>query len=393
MTREADGAHRPPAPGSLSRRLGFAETTIELGPTHPGVRRATEAAGGAASFIVELDDDRITNLEVEIGYGHRGFEKQVEQGGWADALPYVARLGWSSGVLAETAYCLAVEALAGLVPPDRAIWGRMLVGELARVTDHFARLGATLAAIGLRDAEAVVHAAEAEAARALAVAAGAGPIAGYVCLGGVRHGFDPVFAEAWPRVRKALDEALARFDAGAARNPTCTRRLRDVAVLGVDDARAWGVTGIALRAAGGAEDVRRTQPYLAYPAVAFDVPVGERGDALDRMLVVAEEIRQSLAIVDQCHKLLASLGPGDLGEPITAVVASPGETVATVESSTGALAFLIVADEAGRPGRIRCRAPSFFHAQVLPLMLRGARLDDLLPTVAGLHIVGPECDR
>ena len=377
---------------SLSSRLGFPETTIEIGPTHPAIRRVMTPVGGTASFIVELDDDRITNLEVDIGLGHRGFEKQVESGSWDDALPYVSRLGWASGLHAEIAYCLAVESLAEIASPDRAIWTRMLVGELARVSDHYARLGATMAAIGLRDAENVANAGEELASEALVAATGGGPLVGFSCFGGIRRALPEHFLEGWSKQRSLIDDELTRFGSVATSNPTCTRRLRGVAPLVPEDAIAWSVTGTALRASGISADVRKDRPYLAYGALEFDVPAGEQGDDLDRMLVVIEEIRQSLGMIDQCHKILSSLGPGEVcvsGE----VIIPEGEAVATVESSTGELAFFVVSDGVGLPRRIRCRAPSFFHAQVLPTMMVGARLDDLLPTVALMHLVSAECDR
>lgn len=398
MTRDAKlvGAE------SLSDSLGFPETVVEVGMTHPGVRHAMTAVGGTTSFLVQLDDDRITDLEVEIGLGHRGFEKEVESTSFDHALPYVSRLGHAGGVIAETAYCLAVEALIGVALPDRAIWLRTLVNEIARVTDHFARLGAVMSAIGLRDAELAAQRAELEAARLLAFAVGRGPLAGWLRIGGVASALPEEFPEQWIAARVRLLEMLARFETIAVGNPTCQRRLRDVASMSVDDCLAWGVTGPSLRASGCPMDIRRDRPYLAYGALDFDVPIGESGDDLDRMLVVLEELRQSLGMIEQCHKLLSSLGPGVIvvegGETASASrlpgwEVPAGESVATVESSTGELAFLIVSDGTGAPRRIRCRPPSFFHAQAMPQMLRGARLDDLLPTAALLHLVSAECDR
>ncbi|MCR9097221.1 MAG: hypothetical protein NXI30_23635 [bacterium] len=380
--------------GSLSARLGFPETAVEVGFSHPGVRHVTTAAGGSASFLVHLDDDRITDLEVDIGFGHRGFEFTCEQGTWADALPHVSRLGLATGVLAETAYCLAVESLAGLPVPDRAIWGRMLVGELARITDHAARLGAVLNAIAIGEGALVAHRLETFAMQALGAATGGAPLDGFVRIGGVRAGLEGDLAEDWTERRTAIDAELAKLDRVAVKNPTVIRRLRDVAPISADDAIAWGVTGPALRAAGAPLDLRRDRPYLAYGALDFDVPVGERGDGLDRLLVVIEEIRQSLGMVDQCHKLLTSLGPGELCTPGSDDLhVASGEGVASVETSTGELGFLLASDGVGLPRRVRCRAPSFYNAQALPAMLIGSRLDDVLPTVALLHIVGPECDR
>jgi NADH:ubiquinone oxidoreductase subunit D len=390
------GAENTEEGESLSERLGFAETIIEFGPLHPGVRHVMTSVGGSASFLVELDDDRITGLEVEIGLAHRGFEKQVESGDWAAALPYVSRLGLASGVLAETAYCLAVESLAGLALPDRAIWLRMLVGELARVSDHWSRLGATMAAIGLQEGARVAATGETRAARALAGATGVGPLEGYVKVGGVSRGLADEFAQGWPTMAVRLMDELEHFERVAVSNPTCVRRLRDVAPLGVEEALAWGVTGPALRAAGSSMDLRRDHPYLAYGALEFDVPIGENGDGLDRLLVIVEEIRQSLRMVDQCHRLLVSLGPGRVLSEAAGpgeVALARGEVVASVESSTGELAFLLSSDGTSRLRRARCRAPSFFHAQAMPVMLRGARLDDLLPTAALLHLISAEHDR
>jgi NADH-quinone oxidoreductase subunit D len=418
----SDTSSAPSAPReSLSESLGFSETVIEVGMTHPGIRHAMTAVGGTTSFLVQLDDDRITDLEVDIGLGHRGFEKEVESIPWDRALPYVSRLGHAAGVIAETAYCLALEELIDLDLPDRAIWLRMLVNEIARVTDHFARLGAVMTSIGLRDGELIAQQGEVEAARLLAFATGGGPLAGWVRIGGVAAALPSEFPERWQVARIRLTESVAHFETVGASNPTCQRRLRDVAPLGVDDCHAWGVTGPALRAAGAPKDVRRDHPYLAYGALDFDVPIGETGDDLDRLLVIVEEIRQSLGIVDQCHKLLMSLGPGvvaaeasrssrfvahgsvvngaraesseSLADVLPSLLVPAGEAVSSVETSTGELGFLLVSDGEGLPRRIRARAPSFFHAQAMPLMLRGCRLDDLLPTAALLHLVSAECDR
>jgi NADH-quinone oxidoreductase subunit D len=397
---------------TLSEALGFSETVIEVGHSHPAVRRILGAAGGTASFLVSLDDDQITDLEVEIGIGHRGFEKEVESRPWHRALPYVSRLGYAGGLMAEGGYCLAVENLAGVVAPDRAIWLRTLASEIARVADHFARLAAVATSIGLPAGERVAQQGEIRATRLLESVTGQGPFGGWVMLGGVASALPDGFAERWRQSQTALDAILLRFEAIAVDNPSCQARLRDVASLSAEDCVAWGVTGPIVRAAGIPMDVRRDAPYLAYGAVDFDVPIGENGDDFDRLLVVVEEVRQSLRIVEQCQALLASLGPGvtrladpgwcltDGMDPLARsalVLDGPlipaGETALSIESSTGELGFFLVSDGEGLPRRIRCRSASFIHAQAMPEMLRGARLDDLLPTAAMLHLVSGECDR
>lgn len=396
---------------TLSSRLGLSETVIEVGLTHPGLRRVLVGAGSTLGFLVTLDDERITDLEVEIGLGHRGFEKEVESGSWLRALPYVSRLGHAGAPLAAIAYCSGLEMLAGLTLPDRAVWLRTLGAELARATDHWARLAAVAVALELPAAEQVAQQGALQAAALLASVMGGGPLTDWVRPGGVAQGLPEDFGERWRVGRQALDQTLARFDRLGVRNPTCVQRLRDAASLSAEQALAWSVTGPALRAAGLPTDLRRDAPYLAYGSLDFDVPIGSRGDGYDRLLVVFEEVRQSLRMVDQCVGPLASLGPGPVAvdpppglapeaasEQGAGSSAEPaglpaGEVAVAIEASTGELGFLLVSDGGPLPRRIRCRAPSFFHAQVLPCLLRGAELDDLLPTAAGLHLVSGECDR
>jgi len=248
---------------TLSEALGFVETVLEVGHSHPGVRRVLAAAGSTASFLVSLDDERISDLEVEIGIG--------------------------------------------VAIPDRAIWLRTLASEVARMSDHFARLAAVSAAIGLPAAESIAQRGEVEAARLLEAITGGGPFAGWVRLGGVAGAPADGFAERWHDSNAALLSILAGFEAVAVDNPSCQQRLRDVASFSIENCITWGVTGPTLRAAGMPMDVRRDSPYLAYGVVDFDVPIGENGDDFDRLLVVVEEIRQSLRIVEQCQSLLASL--------------------------------------------------------------------------------------
>lgn len=404
----------PSPPPTLSEALGFQETVVEVGMTHPGVRRVLSCVGGTIGFVVGLDDERITDLEVEIGFGHRGFEKEVESRGWLRALPYVRRLGFSDALHGEAAFLGGLEALAGWAVAERGRWLRMWALELSRATTHFVRLAAVGDAV---ECAAAGHRARQGAAISggmLARLSGREPLAGWLRPGGVVSALPDDFDASWAAGRKQIEEAVAAFETVGTRNPTVVRRLRDVGRITADECAAWSVTGPALRAAGIASDVRRDESYLEYDSVDFDVPIGENGDAYDRVLVVVEEIRQSLRIAEQCGERLGALGPGEIAidaSQAETTVVPEGTVDASVESATGELAFTLVADassdgvpdsvsargdlpgDGGRPRRVRCRAPSFFHAQALPVMLRGGHLEDLLPTVASLHVVSTECDR
>jgi NADH-quinone oxidoreductase subunit D len=380
---------------SLSEALGFQEAVVEIGMTHPGVRRVLSGVGGTIGFIVSLDDDRMTSVEVEIGMGHRGFEKEVESRAWSDAMPFLSRLGYGGGLFFELAYCGAIESLVGVAVPERANWLRTLGSELARVSEHFARLAAVAAAVELPAAELVAQRGASDTARLLAAAVSCGPLGGWIRFGGVATPLPETFVDIWPAARNAIEASLRSFDVLGMHNPGLDRRLRGVGRISAEECLAWSVTGPALRAAGTPMDIRREADCLAYGSIDFDVPIAEHGDTYDRLLVVMEEIRQSLHIVDQCQSYLDELGAGPFRSDVMNEETTIGEGSANfvVESSTGELGFYVVSDGDGCPRRIRCRAPSFFHAQALSKILGGAALDDLLPTVASMHIVSPECDR
>lgn len=383
---------------TLADRLGIRPAIVELGHAHPAVRRVLQGAGGTLSFLVTLDDDRIEALELEIGLGHRGFEKEVESRPWSEALPYVARLGWASGVIARVGYCLALERLAGIEVGSYATWQRTLVCELARITDHLARIAALASALAASAAERIARRAERTAMALLEAGIGGSPFLAGACPGGMTSPLPDRFDATWRAGRAELEGACARLSLLLLEHGSAIERLLGVAPLRAEEARGWAVTGPCLRAAGVAQDRRLGQPELAYAELDFAVPVGTRGDDFDRLAVVLEEIRQSLGLVEQCVARLSGLAPGPTTGRADALVAGElavpaGEVECVLESSTGELGLRLVSDGGRVPRRLRCRAPSFFHAQALPTVLRGARLDDLLPTVALFHVVAPECDR
>lgn len=379
----------------LSRSLGFEPSVVEVGFGHPAMRRVFERLGGSAGYVLTLEDDRIVSLEVEVGEGHRGFELEAERHGFSGALPYVRRLGSGSGWQHATAYCLAVEKLAGIELPDRALWLRTLACELERVFDHFLRLSAVAASVALPAAEAMADRALLRLSRWLANALAGEPGAGWIGLGGVASPLPSDFAAGWREMKAELMGALVAYERVALASSSCVRRLAEVARLSAETAERWSVTGPALRAAGIAADLRKDAPYLAYGSVDFEVPIAEEGDALSRALVVLAEIRQSLGIVDQSLGWLQELGPGAVAsraldeEPVV----RQGQQSVAIESSAGQLGFRVVSDGEGPPRRVHCRAPSFFHAHALAPMLAGARVDDLLPAAASMFLLMPECDR
>jgi NADH-quinone oxidoreductase subunit D len=396
----------------MGRDLHTPNRRLQLGPSH--------ALGqGCARIEAELDGETVVDLAVDVGLGHRGFEKAAEGRSWYQITPLVERLQPDAAPLVATAWCEAVEALLVVEPPDRARWLRVLAGELARAASHFGRIAA--AALAVEVATPVQYALQARERMGdlLEVLSGARQGQDFVRIGGVARGMPASFPARCMDAIRAVGRGLRDVDGLLGGNRLFVRRLQGTGVLSGEDCLAWSLTGPVARAAGISRDLRRVEPGPVYDELEFDIAVGRHGDNLDRYLVYVEEIRQSLRVVAQCCQRLEALGPGrfasddrrltwpgrsarpDSIEALTAhtmaVIEGPlvpaSETRSAVESVNGEIGFTVVADGGSRPVRLRCRAPSFFHLQALPAMLRGAPLGDLPPTLALLGVAGAECDR
>ncbi len=405
---------RPPEKpeADLRRDLHAEHQILNMGPSHP-------ATHGTVKFMIELDGETIVNLDVQVGYLHRAFEKECESGTWYQAIPYTDRLNYNSAILCNLGYCLAVEKLIGLETPERCQWLRVLSGELSRLGDHLTRCGA--ACLELAAMTPFLYGIE---ARELTwdlqeILCGARVTSNYIRIGGVKHDMPPGFGAAF-RDKVAKIRALLRdFDDVVTANRIFVDRLRGTGILSREDCLRYALTGPLLRAAGVPLDLRKDEPYLVYDQVDFDVPVGEVGDNYDRYLVCVEEMRQSLRIAEQCVTRLEALGPGpvnvddprvrwpaknhvfnrmeELIQQFKVVTEGPrvpvGEAYFAIESANGELGFYLVSDGTAVPYKVRCRPPSLINLAPLPLMVRGSLLADLIPTFDFVNMIGGECDR
>lgn len=385
---------------------------LNMGPSHP-------ATHGTVKFLIELDGETIVDLDIQVGYLHRGFEKECESGTWYQAIPYTDRLNYNSAILANIGYCMAVEKLLGIITPERCQWLRTMAGELSRLGDHLTRCGA--ACLELQAMTPFLYGIEARelAWDLMEILCGARVTSNYVRIGGVKHDMPPDFPGRCRAEIAKIRGLLVDYEAVMTQNRLFVDRLRGTGVMAKEELIRFGVTGPLLRAAGVPLDLRKDQPYLKYAEVDFDVPIGEVGDNYDRYLVCVEEMRQSLRIVEQCLAALERLGPGpvDVDDPrvrwpaksrvfnameeliqqFKAVTEGPmvpvGEAYHAIESANGELGFYVVSDGSAQPWKVRCRPPSFINLQPMPGMLRGAMLADLIPTFDFLNMIGGECDR
>jgi NADH-quinone oxidoreductase subunit D len=396
----------------LERDLHSEHQILNMGPSHPAMH-------GTVKFLIELDGETVVDLDVQVGYLHRGFEKECESGTWYQAIPYTDRLNYNSAILANLGYCMAVEKLLGIETPERCQWLRVLAGELSRIGDHLTRCGA--ACLELQAMTPFLYGIE---ARELCwdlqeILCGARVTSNYVRIGGVKHDLPPEFPAACRENVRRIRELLADFDQVVTRNRIFVDRLKGTGYLSKEHCLAYAVTGPILRAAGVPLDLRKQEPYLTYDQIDFDVPIGEVGDNYDRYLVCVEEMQQSLRIVEQCLARLERLGPGpvnvddprvrwpakgrvfnqmeELIQQFKAVTEGPrvpaGEAYFALESANGELGFYLVSDGSAVPWKVRCRPPSFLNTQPISFMVKGAMLADVIPTFDFVNMIGGECDR
>jgi NADH-quinone oxidoreductase subunit D len=382
---------------------------LNMGPSHPAMH-------GTVRMVLELSGETIVKCDVQVGYLHRGFEKMCERGTWAQVFPYVDRLNYVSPMLNNVGYALAVEKLCGIAVPERCQWYRMALGELARISDHLTCDGAMAMELGaftpflwfVKAREMVWDILEEETGARLTHSFGR--------IGGMAEpptkDFKKLCAATLPRILEIVEEGERML----LKNRIFIDRLENVGAISGADAIALGWTGPCLRATGVAYDIRKSHPYLKYDEVDFDVPVGTKGDTLDRFLVRLGEIRQSKRIIEQCMERMADEGPVNCDDPrvvlpkkddvYTTIEATiqhfklimegakipAGECYSYTEGGNGELGYYLVSDGSGTPYRVRIRPPCFQITGGASKLLEGRMLSDIVPTFGSLNMIGGECD-
>jgi NADH-quinone oxidoreductase subunit D len=382
---------------------------LNMGPSHPAMH-------GTIRIVLELSGETIVKADVQVGYLHRGFEKMCERGTWAQVFPYVDRLNYVSPMLNNVGYALAVEKLCGIAVPERCEWYRMALGELARISDHLTCNGAMAMELGaftpflwfVKAREMVWDILEEETGARLTHSFGR--------IGGMAKPPSPDFKgmcrAALPRILELVEEGEKML----LKNRIFIDRLQNVGPISGAEAVGLGWTGPCLRSTGVAYDIRKAHPYLKYDEVDFDVPVGTRGDTLDRFLVRLGEIRQAKRIIEQTLDRMADEGPINCDDPrvmlpdkmdvYTTIEATiqhfklimegakipAGEVYSYTEGGNGELGYYLVSDGSGTPYRVRIRPPCFQITGGLHRLIEGRMLSDIVPTFGALNMIGGECD-
>lgn len=386
--------------------------TINFGPQHP-------SAHGVLRLVLELDGEIVERADPHIGLLHRGTEKLIEHKNYLQALPYFDRLDYVAPMNQEHAFCLAAERLLEITVPKRGQLVRVLFCEIGRLLSHL--LNVTTQAMDIGALPPLWGFAEREKLMVFYErASGARMHANYFRIGGVHQDMPPkllddiwAFCDPFLKVCDNLDELLTGSRIFKQRNV-------DVGVIGLEDAWAWGFSGVMVRGSGAAWDLRKAQPYECYPDMDFDIPVGKNGDCYDRYLVRMEEMRQSVRIMKQClEKLRSPEGQGPVALPNQKITpprratmkrsmeetiqhfklyteghrVPAGEVYAAVEAPKGEFGVYLVSDGGNVPYRCKIRAPSFAHLQAMDFLSRRHMIADVAAIIGSLDIVFGEIDR
>src|SRR6266540_5618959 len=265
---------------------------VGVGPAHPAMH-------GIIRIEAELDGEVIVDAEVEIGYLHRAFEKDCEQGGWNNAIPFTDRLNYVSPLINNFAYASAVEKLLGVDVTERCKYIRVIMSEISRICDHLTCVGASAMELGAFTVFLYMIKAREFLWELVEDVTGARLTISYGRVGGVKadlpEGFGIKVRKAFAEVRQVLTEVHTLITG----NRIFMDRMVGVGALSAEETIAWGITGPLLRAAGVPFDLRRVQPYWAYDRVEFEVPLGKNGDNFDRYLVRMAEMEQSMRMTEQ----------------------------------------------------------------------------------------------
>ena len=385
------------------------EMILNMGPQHP-------ATHGVLRLLIKLDGETVAACVPELGYLHRGYEKLAENVSYHEYIPHTDRLDYLSPLMNNTAYVLAVEKLVGIEAPKRAQYIRTIISEMARISSHLLGIGALAMDVGALTVFTWTFREREKMYDIFELLTGARFTTSFTRIGGLAHDMTPEVIAAIKEFIAQFPEKLNECVTMLNTNRIFVERLDGVGVITQEQAIAMGMSGPNIRAVGIEHDLRRTQPYLVYNELDFNIPVLTEGDCLARYYVRLNEVKESVKIVTQCLDKLPA-GPVHANEPkkvlprkeqiytrmeelihdfmlINFGVNPPvGEIYHAVEASKGELGFYIQSRGEGYPWRLKIRSPSFMNLQSTSQLIEGGMISDIVAVLGSLDPVMGEADK
>lgn len=383
---------------------------LEMGPSHPAMH-------GIVRLSVKLDGEKIIDMDPEIGYLHRGFEKQCENARYIQIFPYTDRLNYCSAIINNVGYSQAVEKLFQVKPTQRAEYARVIMMEVSRISDHLTSLGASGMELGAFTYFLWFIKAREYLWELIEEFTGARLTTSWSRFGGNSNDFPEGFLEKLKDRLNKTEEVINEGDKLLTKNKIFTDRVKNIGVVSKEKAISFGFSGPMLRACGVPQDLRISGGgYSIYPELDFDIPVGEIGDCFDRYLVRLEEMRQSISIIRQaCQKIpkgdfqldnrkITLPKKKDVYGNIEGLIdhfkiimdghcPPAGEAYSPIEGANGELGFYLVSDGTGTPVKCRCRPPCFNFVAAMKQMCLGHSIADVVAIFGSINMIGGELDR
>ena len=382
---------------------------LNMGPQHPSTH-------GVLRLILEIDGETVVQCVPEIGYLHRGYEKIAENKRYHQFIPYTDRLDYLAPLSNNVSYALAVEKLLDIELPRRASYVRTIACELARISSHLLSLGTFGLDVGASTVFFHTFDEREKIYDLIEKLTGHRFTTSYTRIGGVARDITPEFISGLKNFLDELPETLDEMEQLLTNNRIWMDRTRGVGVITPELGLQYGITGPNLRAAGVNWDLRKDMPYMVYNEFKFDVPLGKNGDAYDRYLIRTLEMRESIKILQQAMEGLPE-GPVNADAPDVVIPTKEqvytqmealiwhfkiisegfkppvGQIYSAIENPKGEFGFFLKSDGTNKAARCRIHSPSFRSIQIIPEIVKGKLIADVVTTVASLDPVLGEIDR
>ncbi|EFH87699.1 NADH dehydrogenase I, D subunit [Ktedonobacter racemifer DSM 44963] len=385
--------------------------TINMGPQHPSTH-------GVLRLVLTIEGETVIKAVPDIGFLHTGIEKTAEVKSYHQALVLTDRMDYLAPLNNNLGYSLAVERLLGIDDEinDKIKYTRVILAELQRIASHLVWLGTSALDLGaqsvflycFREREMILDIFE--------LISGVRMMTSYICPGGLQAELPKGFEAKVREFLKAFPPRLQEYHDLLSNNQLWLERTRNIGILTQEDALAYGASGPTLRGSGVVWDIRKVFPYSGYEKFDFDIPVGSTGDVYDRYMVRMLEMEESRKIIEQA---LEGLPEGPYRVQNKKVTPPPkwqitgsmealihhfklftegyrppqGEVFVRTEAPKGELGFYMVSDGGPKPYRMHVRGASFANLQVLPRMVEGTFLSDVVAAIGSIDIVLGEVDR